>query len=54
MISYVILKYDIFVGGNGTPDSNRFSISGQTGNQQTYIRNGGGNEAPGSLNIGLR
>ena len=40
-------------GGNGTPDSNRFSISGQTNNQQTYIRNGGGNDAPGNLNTCL-
>ena len=53
MNSCMWLKCILFVGGNGTPDSNRFSISGQTNNQQTYIRNGGGNDAPGNLNTYL-
>ena len=40
-----------FIGGNGTPDSSRFSMSGQTSNQlpQAYIRNGGSSDTPGIL-----
>jgi len=39
-------------GGNGTPDSSRFSMSGQTSNQlpQAYIRNGGSSDTPGVRN----
>ena len=43
----------ILLGGNGTPDSSRFSISGQTGNQlpPSYIRNGGSSDTPGIMKV---
>ena len=43
----------ILLGGNGTPDSSRFSISGQTGNQlpPSYIRNGGSSDTPGIMRV---
>ena len=46
-------KIMILLGGNGTPDSSRFSISGQTGNQlpPSYIRNGGSSDTPGIMQL---
>ena len=53
----VINIFALIVVGNTTPDSNRFSMSGQTNIplQQTYVRNErGGNESPGNFQFVLK